>query len=246
MDRVLPILNSTGPGGPARTCVWMDAGAVSFRLCDHGFACDHCPFDAAMRGHAWEGADPERAAAPPWSFPADRLYTPGHSWIQVMRGARVRAGLDAFAARLLAEPRRLAACAAGTAVARGHPLLRVLLDGGEVMITAPVSGRIEACNAALDTAPGLLVAEPYTAGWIAELRLDRAGDLAELVNAEAARRCAELDLRRLRREVAFQLLAGAGRPGPEPDDGFLRAAAQLLGSDPIVRVARRFLQEPGR
>ena len=45
MDCALPILTSarTSP-----TCIWMDAGAVAFRLCDRGFECDHCPFDAAM------------------------------------------------------------------------------------------------------------------------------------------------------------------------------------------------------
>jgi len=30
-------------------CVWMTAGVVSFKLCNHGYDCDICPFDLAMR-----------------------------------------------------------------------------------------------------------------------------------------------------------------------------------------------------
>lgn len=34
----------------ARTCVWMDAGVLTFKLCDRDFDCEHCPLDAALHG----------------------------------------------------------------------------------------------------------------------------------------------------------------------------------------------------
>ncbi|MCP4667205.1 MAG: glycine cleavage system protein H [Deltaproteobacteria bacterium] len=30
-------------------CIWMKAGVVNFRLCDHAYDCYHCPFDTGMR-----------------------------------------------------------------------------------------------------------------------------------------------------------------------------------------------------
>lgn len=44
-------------------CVWMQAGVVGYKLCDRGFDCDLCPFDAALRGQAlddWRGREIER------------------------------------------------------------------------------------------------------------------------------------------------------------------------------------------
>lgn len=34
----------------AQTCVWMEAGVISFWLCKRAFDCEHCPLDAALRG----------------------------------------------------------------------------------------------------------------------------------------------------------------------------------------------------
>jgi hypothetical protein len=30
-------------------CVWMQAGVVSYKLCDRRFDCERCPFDMAIR-----------------------------------------------------------------------------------------------------------------------------------------------------------------------------------------------------
>lgn len=35
-----------------KECVWMKAGVVNFKLCDHRDDCASCPFDKAMRA-AW-------------------------------------------------------------------------------------------------------------------------------------------------------------------------------------------------
>jgi glycine cleavage system H protein len=243
MEHALSILQADQPAPRARTCIWMDAGAVSFRLCDRGFACEHCPFDAAMRrdpaAEPLPGPDPA-----PWSFPADRLYTPGHSWVQVIAGPRLRAGLDAFAARLLGDPLSVLSAEPGEPLARGAALARVSVPGGDLVITAPVPGRFDSRNRALDSAPGLLASDPYADGWLAELIAAQPWELDGLLNAAEARRAAEADLHLLRREVAFRLISGNDTPGGGP--GLLGCAARLLGTDPYVELARRFLHEPGR
>jgi glycine cleavage system H protein len=48
------------PSGELK-CVWMTAGVVSYKLCNHGFECETCPFDQSMRRekvHASESPAP--------------------------------------------------------------------------------------------------------------------------------------------------------------------------------------------
>lgn len=33
-------------------CIWMEAGFVTYKLCDRDYRCEECPFDAVMRQHA--------------------------------------------------------------------------------------------------------------------------------------------------------------------------------------------------
>ena len=52
-------------------------------------------------------------------------------------------------------------------------------------IYAPVSGEITAVNDALDGSPELINSDPYGEGWIYEVRLSDAGELAGLMDAAA-------------------------------------------------------------
>ncbi len=46
-------------------CVWMEAGILSYLLCDREFDCDRCPLDEAMRSHfSPDGKHPAPAAKP--------------------------------------------------------------------------------------------------------------------------------------------------------------------------------------
>lgn len=250
MDRVLPIL---GTSQTAQTCVWMDAGALAYRLCDRGYACEHCPFDAAMRRDPRavlpesprEGTEALHPQVAPWTFPPDRLYAEGHCWLQVVRGGHVRAGADAFAARLLSPARHIIPPKAGETLRRGGALCLFAIAGGQLPLLTPVTGRVICWNTGLDQTPSLVATDPYASGWLAELTIEQPADLDALLTADAARGRAELDVRRLRREVAFHLLSGDGGGAPGVEDGFVEAAVRLLGPDPLVEVARQFLHERG-
>lgn len=53
-------MHSTDSLSTSLPCIGMTAGLVSYRLCDREYDCDHCPFDAALRGITVEaeGANP--------------------------------------------------------------------------------------------------------------------------------------------------------------------------------------------
>lgn len=48
-------------------CIWMKAGVINYRLCDHAYDCCHCPFDTAMRrAMGIDGGQDSKSIAPRW------------------------------------------------------------------------------------------------------------------------------------------------------------------------------------
>jgi glycine cleavage system H protein len=206
MDRPLPVVNSA----PTRTCVWVDAGLLTFRLCDRDFACEQCPLDAAIRSAPWPHAEPaEDGAHRPtlWHFPEDRGYTAGHWWAQTLDSTRTRLGLDAFAMRLISTPRSVRCGCTGTHVSKGEALCVLGLDCGELAIPAPLTGRLLDWNRGLARDPSPLFRDPYGEGWLAEIALPETEPRAALLDSDGARAQARLDLRRFGRRAAFGLLS---------------------------------------
>ena len=203
-----------------QTCVWMNAGLLTYKLCDRGFDCEHCPLDAALRGttcaerfggRRFERREAEaEAEAEAGQYPNDRLYSSMHTWIQRVRGAadRVRCGLDGFGAMALPEPMRVRLATPPVRVERGERLCEIRFERGALRLASPVAGEVTAWNRELDGDPGAIVRSPYAAGWIAELRLREPLERIPLVSAERAKAQARMDARHFRRRMAFQLLAG--------------------------------------
>lgn len=244
MELALPILPH--PPRPAQTCVWMDAGVLAFRLCDRGFACEHCPFDAAMRRDPRAAAEAAEAESPEgcpaaWAFPADRLYTDSHAWVQTIRDGRLRAGIDAYASRLLHPLRQVRAAEAPPGPRRGDPWCLLTVEGGELPLGLPVSGRIAGWNLALADHPELATAEPYGRGWIAEIEAARPEELDGLLGAAAAREEAVHDARLFRRNIAFHLLSSEAEAESSLEHPSVEAAQRLVGPGPFMKLARRFL-----
>lgn len=242
MDRALPILTMTQS---AQTCVWMDAGVVAFRLCDRGYACEQCLFDAAMRrdpraGMA-DGAESPRGTPALWAFPANRLYTDGHLWVQTIRDGRVRTGIDAYAARLLHPVRQLRQVRPQGTLERGHPWCVLRVDGGQVPLGLPIGGRLCRWNSGLDQTPALLTTEPYGSGWLAEIALAHARGLDGLLDAGKAEELAAHDASQFRRSVAFHLLSSAPGGKPGLDGAFLECTRRIVGPGPFTALAREFL-----
>lgn len=222
-----PILRNT-----VRPCVWMTAGLVSYKLCDRDFDCEHCPLDAALRGEPRSSrcgvAVPDSVAFPltsPPSFPEARLYTPGHLCLRPLAGSklvtrRLRLSLDAFAAALLGRCHGVRTVPPGTAVRAGERCTELDLGAGVLSLGAPLEGRVESRNPALDETPERVVTAPYGDGWLLELETDAAaegrwaetGRHGDLLDPEEAREQARLDLRHLRRRLALHWLTETEEP----------------------------------
>lgn len=198
----------------AQPCIWMIAGQIKYKLCQCHYDCEHCPLDAAMRG-ATDDPDhlhPPRLAARRMGtlFPIDRLYAAGHTWLQAVDDSidRYRLGLDSFAASLIASPRRIRWDAAPHLLQVGESLLELDFDEGCLNLAAPLVARLIERNRTLDDHPDALISDPYGTGWLVTLTQIDPSAVARLASATSALERARLDMRRLRRRIALNLLAG--------------------------------------
>lgn len=275
--RVAARSGDDGPGARGRPsasrgvqpCLWMSAGLVSYKLCDRGFDCDRCPFDAALRGETLPTRAPADAPGPRVAalcFPDDRLYGSGHTWVRETspQDGRhgVRVGLDAFAVSLIGRvrsvrPGRSDPSPAGADGASTPPVLCELdLEVGRLPVTLPVTGRLQTWNRSLEKDAAPLMRSPYEDGWIAEIEPIAPGAPPGLLTAEDAFERSRLDLRRFRRRAALFLFEEAAAVGPEGDRGVdpgldpelgptLADGGEILTDLRYILGARRFLELVG-
>lgn len=227
-------------------CIWMTAGALSYRLCDRAFDCDHCPLDAALQKRPQDQPS-SPALTPPrhgaWDFPADRSYAFWHVWLAIRDGSRFTLGLDAFAAELLVTVTGVCPAAVGSQIRKGEVVCRVASTFGSLPLRTPVACEITRMNPALALDPTRAVHTPYDDGWLLEAETrgpDAAAEVAELLAADVMRDQARLDLRRFRRQVAMHLLASSPNVGATMADGGepLTDLRPLLGHSRHLEIVR--------
>ncbi len=191
-------VNRVNPEG-ASNCIWVDAGLVSYKLCDRDFECEDCQFDQAMRQESRR-----TSKNPPGSkslvnekesFTAsstyrdtlmttvggflsnctssillgDRLYSKNHVWIKKMGDDYYRIGLDKYMVSLFSDTWSLILPQTGTVSQRGAPLSWVIIEDGTVIVRSPISAKISKSNFQLRESPSLLNRDPFEAGWICEI-----------------------------------------------------------------------------
>ena len=147
----------------AKSCLWMSAGLLTYKLCDRDFDCDCCPLDAALRGGPSPDARPIALLAPHREtgvFPDDRLYTSGHSWVQAVgeqQGGLLRFGLDAFAAAIIGYCREVHWPLSGRMLTRGETICRIDVGLGTLSVGIPIDGAVEDGNRDLAGAASRIV-----------------------------------------------------------------------------------------
>lgn len=244
-------LGSVLPEG-ALPCVWMSAGLVAYKLCDRDGECEDCPFDRAMRGAVQPLLEATAKAAAPaagWSFPGDRLYHRGHTWVERLANGRVRWGVDAFAARLVERPAAVILPAAGSHLYRGQVACWLEEDTELIPLSTPISGIVHLRNHRAQEAPGLVAASPYGEGWLLEMGVPRDGEAgevaeAELLDAGEARSAAEEDWQSFLHAAAGQLERGRSAVGATLPDGGQRLfdLRRMLGPARYRELVCRYLR----
>jgi glycine cleavage system H lipoate-binding protein len=188
----------------SQRCVWMQAGLLTYQLCDREFECESCPLDAALRHQSTIDQSISKL------LQHTRLYSRRHCWI-MKTGNRVVVGIEPlFASRLLGItdvelPQQ------GERLKPNRVSVTIVAERERVPVFTPCAGRVASVNALLQQDVHQLTDSPLDRGWLFEYHTRSVTQPNEpMMNAAEAHRKYEEDEIEFR--AALQGLVGpAGR-----------------------------------
>jgi len=126
-----------------RTCRHVLTGEFQTRECKNAFACGECTTHAKLvELHPPTAAADAESDVFGMSFPLDRMYHRGHTWVHPETDGTVTVGLDDLGARLLGTPDTVDLPEAGSLLHTNGTAFRVHRREADVRILSPVDGEV--------------------------------------------------------------------------------------------------------
>ena len=123
--------------------------------------------------------------------PEDLKYAETHEWVAVDGGVAT-VGISAFAVEALTDLVFIELPKVGAKVQAEQPFCEVESVKAVSDVYAPVSGEVIEVNTSLPDKLETLSSDPYTAGWIAKIRISDEAGLVKLMDFAAyEKQCAE-------------------------------------------------------
>ena len=111
------------------------------------------------------------------NIPENLQYTKEHEWVEKISEGMIRFGITDYAQSALGDIVYIQLPANGDAITAGKVCGEVESTKSVSEIFAPVTGTIQRVNDQLNSQPEIMNQNPYSEGWIAEVRVDASGDL---------------------------------------------------------------------
>lgn len=229
-------------------CVWMEAGILSYLLCDREFECDHCPLDEAMRSHFSGDAkrpvprslrEADDRARQPQSAP---LYTPAHLKVAFLDGRRCRLFIEPGVARLLPPVRSVVLPRRGEHISPDGFCCWLIFEGGTLPVKLPFGATAGDGNPQLAERPHLVNGPASDDGWLFDFEPeDRTAASKTLLGLPDAASKYDAD-QELFRSLVMECLhpEGAGVGQTFQDGGrFVDDLATLIGPVKYLGILRR-------
>ena len=118
-------------------------------------------------------------------YPEDLKYTAEHEWVKADGEAPVRVGITDFAQDALGDIVYVQLPEIGSAVRAGDACGELESTKSVSDLFAPVNGTVTAVNEALADQPDLVNSDPYGEGWLLDIDVDDAAEVAALMDADA-------------------------------------------------------------
>ncbi len=121
-------------------------------------------------------------------YPEDLSYTDRHEWVRRTGGdgePTVRIGITHYDQDALGDIVFVTLPEPGTELSAGQPLGEVESTKSVSDVYAPVAGTVVARNEELDASPDLINSDCYGEGWMLDIQLTDADELAGLMDADA-------------------------------------------------------------
>ena len=119
------------------------------------------------------------------NIPADLRYAKSHEWAKTESDGTVTIGITDYAQNSLGDITYVQVSKIGAALKAGETFGVVESVKAASDLYAPVSGKVVAVNAALESAPETVNRAPYGEGWMLKLQPSSAGDSGQLLDAAA-------------------------------------------------------------
>ncbi len=118
------------------------------------------------------------------NVPANLHYTKDHEWVS-LEGNTATIGITDFAQGELGDIVYVDIATKGKALAAEEVFGTVEAVKTVSDLFLPISGTITEINPALEAQPELVNSDPYGAGWMIKMTIDREVDIEKLMTAEA-------------------------------------------------------------
>ncbi|MEY3156944.1 MAG: glycine cleavage system protein, partial [Actinomycetota bacterium] len=105
------------------------------------------------------------------SVPAELKYTKEHEWIQEISATKFRIGITDYAQSALGDIVYIQLPKNGSSVNANSVCGEVESTKSVSEIYAPITGKVVLVNEKLESNPEIINADPYGAGWIAEIEI---------------------------------------------------------------------------
>jgi glycine cleavage system H protein len=118
-------------------------------------------------------------------YPEDLKYTAEHEWLKAGSDGPVRVGITDFAQDQLGDIVYVQLPEVGTTVRAGDACGELESTKSVSDLFAPVNGTVTAVNEALADQPDLVNSDPYGEGWLLDIEVEDAAEVAALMDADA-------------------------------------------------------------
>jgi glycine cleavage system H protein len=116
-------------------------------------------------------------------IPTDLRYTKTHEWVRSLPGGIIELGITDHAQSELGELVFVEVPDTGRRIGAGEAYAVVESVKAASDVYSPIAGEVTEVNAALAATPELINQDPFGAGWIARLKPNDAGAVAQLLSA---------------------------------------------------------------
>ena len=119
------------------------------------------------------------------NVPDDRRYSKEHEWVVAHDDGTATVGVSDFAQQQLGDVVFVELPQVGAAVSQFGQMGEIESVKAVSDLFAPVSGEVVEVNKGAIDRPELVNSDPYVGGWLIKVRLADAGELDNLMSAEA-------------------------------------------------------------
>lgn len=247
-------------------CIWMDVGAVAFKLCDHSFDCDHCPFDDAMcslYSNPSSKNPPEEEKKEntqdmsqileeylPFRQPVKKnlYYDLRYTWLEQADTDNFKIGLDPFLLYMLGHVDVIVLPVVGTPIHKGEYFCWLFGDYPPLPIVAPMNGRVTRVNTEVRLKPEILFRKWEQSVWLAEVEsTEFEKDKQDLLFDNRAFDWRENQINILKNQFSLALEKNSKKVGVTLQDGgpCLTNIKDILGKKKYYDIIFRYLKKIG-